>query len=179
MIQAYLLGNRVVILDIQDAGKLYEKAYYGKPLGDPKPKEVKSPLELSIIEALYLAERGLIEVIDSSSASISPDLLRSTGREKIERFDLLYRVYSSLRDKGLIVRSGSKFGADFAVYYLGPGLEHAPYLVTAVDSSDMLSPTELLSFGRVSHSVRKNLVLAIYDRVKDTISYITFKWEKM
>ena len=35
-----------------------------------------------------------------------------------------------MRDSGLIVTPGIKFGCDFAVYKYGPGVEHAPYMVT-------------------------------------------------
>jgi tRNA-intron endonuclease len=92
---------------------------------------------------------------------------------------LIYRVYEDLREKGFIVRSGVKYGADFAVYTLGPGLEHAPYVVIAVDIDEEITPHELLSFGRVSHSTRKRLVLALVDRKSESVRYIMFKWVKM
>ena len=39
-------------------------------------------------------------------------------------------VYRDLRESGLIVTPGIKFGCDFAVYKYGPGVEHAPYMVS-------------------------------------------------
>jgi tRNA-intron endonuclease len=72
-----------------------------------------------------------------------------------------------------------KFGTDFTVYELGPGLEHAPYVVTVASASDRLKAVDIVGLGRLSHSVRKKSVLAIVDEEKSSVNYIVFKWVKV
>ena len=175
-----LRGSHVFVEDIDEARKIYSLGFYGKPLSIEKPKgpdDIKEPLVLSLIEALYLIEKGYLEVVDEKGEKLTPDQIRSCGKAYEERFDELYAVYRDLREKGFVVRSGIKFGADFAVYTVAPGVEHAPYLVIALKYGQSLRPNELLSFGRVSHSTRKQLVLAIVGPGK-VINYVSFKWVK-
>jgi tRNA-intron lyase len=105
---------------------------------------VERELELSLLDALYLVEKGKLEVEDASGSKVSPETLRQLGRETYENFDEVYAVYRDLRDKGLVVKSGMKFGATFVVYRLGPGLEHAPFLVHVLPYN---MPTYLPAMG--------------------------------
>ncbi len=174
-----LLGIRVVVFDPEQARQLYTRGFYGKPLGVPKPRngEFNAPLELGLMEAVYLSELGLLCVRDPRSRRVlKPGELADYARDVIERFDLLYRVYSDLRSKGYVVRSGLKYGADFAVYEKGPGLEHAPYLVHVHRGGTSIDPLDVVRAGRLSHSVRKDFILAVV-RGSD-ISYLLFSWSK-
>ncbi len=180
--QGILLENRVVVLDPKDAREIYEKGFFGKPLGVPKPKEPEEldrPLELSLVESLYLMENLGLEVVDLNGKRVANDEFMKHALATVDRFNVLYAVYSDLRKKKFVVRSGIKFGADFAVYTMGPGIEHAPFVVIALDINNEISPLELMSFGRVSHSTRKTLVLAMVDVEKELIKYTMFKWVKM
>ncbi len=175
-----LKGFHVFVEDVEEARKVYALGFYGKPLSLEKPKgpqDINEPLVLSIVEALYLVENEVLEVYTQDGLKLSVEELRNCGKVNDERFDELYAVYRDLRSKGFVVRSGTKFGADFAVYTVAPGVEHAPYLVIALRYGQALRPNELLSFGRVSHSTRKQLVLAIVGPGK-VISYVSFKWVK-
>ncbi|ARM75784.1 tRNA-intron lyase [Acidianus manzaensis] len=181
MIRGYLFADRVVIFNIDDARKIYSLGYYGKPLGFSKPKkadDINTPLELSLIEALYLVRTSKLEIIHNSKI-LSLQEFFEYAKNKINRFEILYLIYNDLRDKGFIVRSGIKFGADFAVYTLGPGIEHAPYVVIALDAKTKVLANELMSFGRVSHSTRKKLILGIVDSTTKNIRYVMFKWVKL
>ncbi|BBD71791.1 tRNA-intron lyase [Sulfodiicoccus acidiphilus] len=173
-----LLGERVVVFDIDEAKQLYNKGYFGKPLGESKPREIKSPLELSLIESVYLMKKGELKVVRNRTP-LSVEELIDLASTKVSRFNVLNFVYENLRDKGFIVRSGIKFGADYAIYTIGPGVEHAPYLVVALDAASQISVNELMGFGRVSHSVKKRLILALVDEKAKWVRYITFKWERM
>ncbi|MCH4814620.1 MAG: tRNA-intron lyase [Saccharolobus sp.] len=182
MVKALLVGSKVLIPNVDESRYIYSNGFYGKPIGISKPKGPKDiirPLELSLIESVYLAKKGLIRVIDKNGEILEYEKLYEYSSKIINKFDIMYRVYEDLREKGFIVRSGVKYGADFAVYTLGPGLEHAPYVVIAVDIDEEITPHELLSFGRVSHSTRKRLVLALVDRKSESVRYIMFKWVKM
>ena len=179
--RGYLLGYRVVVLDREEARRLYSLGFYGKPLGVSKPKsaDFDTPLELDLVEALYLIEKRLLEVYDTEGKSITFQELVRVGREAVEDFDMLYKVYRELRESGYVVRSGLKFGSDFAVYEKGPGIDHAPYLVEVVGYRERIDPAELVRAGRLSHSVRKKLVIAAVDEKTGKTTYIMLKWTKL
>ncbi len=175
-----LLSLRVVVLDVGEARELYKNGFYGKPLGIEKPREpdFNAPLELSLLEALYLAEKNMLEIKDTSGQILGLEDIRSYAEKHIPRFKELYKVYKDLRDLGYVVRSGLKFGSDFAVYEYGPGIDHAPFLVHVMRAEDTIDPIEIVRAGRLSHSVRKRFIIALYKGEDTDISYIMFKWYK-
>ncbi len=180
-IRGRLLGLRVIVFNHDDARRLYSMGYYGKPLGITKPRDTnfEAPLELSLVEALYLLEKGVLEIVDEHDSIVSVESLFTRGEKSIPKFGLIYKVYRELRDKGYVVRSGLKFGADFAVYEKGPGLEHAPYLVHVLETSNTIDPLEIVRAGRLSHSVRKAFILALVGPGKSPTRYIIFRWSKL
>lgn len=176
-----MLGLRVIVFDYDDARKLYGMGYYGKPLGITKPRDAnfEAPLELSLVEALYLLEKNILEVVDEHDKVVTMESLFMRGEKSIPKFRLIYKVYKELRDRGYVVRSGLKFGADFAVYERGPGLEHAPYLVHVLEMSEAIDPLEIVRAGRLSHSVRKAFILALVGPGKAPTRYVIFRWSKL
>ncbi len=176
-----LIGIRVVVFDHEEARRLYALGFYGKPLGVPKPRgaDFDAPLELGLVEAVYLAEKGLLEVEDMDGRKLGVDELKRYAASVLEDFDLVYTVYRDLRDRGYVVRSGLKFGAAFAVYEKGPGLEHAPYLVHVVPYSERIEPLEIVRAGRLSHSVRKYFVIALVEAPGSEVKYMAFEWSKL
>jgi len=144
-------------------------------LRKPKDTNISVPLELSLIEAVYLAREGLLKVL-LGNQEVSAEALREIVGRTFSNFEELYRVYEDIRSQGFTVRSALKYGTDFAVYRLRPGLEHAPFLVKVVSKNQMLDPGDLIGWGRISHSVRKTLLLAIPSS-KDVI-YVVLKWFK-
>jgi tRNA-intron endonuclease len=177
-IKGVLVGKKVVVFDRERARDLYfNEGFYGKfyAISKPKTPNVERELELSLLDALYLVEKGKLEVEDANGSKVSPETLRQLGRETYENFDEVYAVYRDLRDKGLVVKSGMKFGATFVVYRLGPGLEHAPFLVHVLPYNSKLDPIEIVRAGRLSHSVRKRFVIAFVDEA-GRVGYLQFKW---
>lgn len=172
-----LVGIKVVVWDLKEAKKIYSLGFYGKPFGIRKPKGLdwNSPLELSILEAYYLVDKGVLKVYDGDRL-VSPRELREYCEKHLERFSLLYPVYRELREKGYVVRSGLKFGCDFAVYERGPGIDHAPYIVHVMESSGEIDPIEIVRAGRLSHSVRKRFIVASVNNRTGEIKYIMFDW---
>ncbi len=180
-VKALIIGTRALIFNPEHASRVFTSGFYGKPFGTKKPKpdeKIESPLELSLLEALYLCELGVLEPYIGGKPSSCGEL-RNYAESIIHNFRDLYIVYRDLRSRGYIVRSGLKFGSDFAIYERGPGLEHAPYLVTVMRLSDSIDPIQLVGAGRVSHSVRKRLILALVDPQSQQVRYIMFKWVKM
>lgn len=177
--EAVILGDNVIVPDIEASRRLYSMGYYGKPLGVDKPKsaDFDSPLLLNPLESVYLLEKGLITIKDIDGKVVTPDELKSRVL-KNERMRSLYIVYKNLRDSNLIVKPGMKFGADFAVYRYGPGIDHAPYIVSVMRPGEKIDPIEIVRAGRLSHSVRKIFILAL-EESPGRVIYITFKWFKL
>ena len=175
-IQVKLLGQALVVEKIEDARLLYSMGFYGKPIGVDKPKDASfdSPLILNPLEGLYLAEKGVIKVVDSNGLEIPLDKLKRLLLRS-PRLKLLYSTYKSLRDSGFVVKPGLKFGSDFAVYRHGPGIDHAPYIVTVAERDKKMDPIEIVRAGRLSHSVRKTFILAV-EEPNSGVRYIMFKW---
>jgi tRNA-intron endonuclease len=171
------VGSKVVVFDIEKARCLFSHGFFGKPVGLKKPKDtnISVPLELSLIEAVYLARRGVLRILRGDVEVGEEELLKTVTRV-FTNFEELYRVYEDIRSQGFTVRSALKYGVDYAVYRLRPGVEHAPFLVKVVRREQLLDPGDIVGWGRISHSVRKTLLLAIPE--SDGVSYIALKWFK-
>ena len=175
------LENFLVVWDPKQSSELYRRGYYGKPLGIPKPKtaEFDAPLLLDLMEGLYLAEKKLIRVVESpENRKVGLEKLRRRARKLYDEFDLKYEVYRDLRENEFIVTPGIKFGCDFAVYKHGPGLEHAPYMVSVRKGEENMTATEIVKAGRLATTVRKRFIVAIPDAEFGRIQYLIFKWFK-
>ncbi|MGB9709794.1 MAG: tRNA-intron lyase [Infirmifilum sp.] len=178
-IKAFLVGGRIIVLDRERANTLYfREGFYGRFFTVPKPKtpDVKKELELSPFDALYLLENGVLELYDEKHEVISIERFKDLARKSYENFDDAYAVYKDLRGKGYVVKSGLKFGSTFAVYKVGPGFDHAPFLVHVLAYDSKLDPLEIIRAGRLSHSVRKKFLLAYRDPVDGNIRYFIFRW---
>jgi len=178
--RAIIVGSKALVYDKEFGNALFRN-FFGKPFAQQKPRpdrEYEPPFVLSLYEALYLCRKGvLIPVIEGRDSTCEE--LEKYAEETVPSFKLRYIVFEDLRNRGYIVRSGMKFGADFAVYEVGPGYEHAPYVVSVVDRDCELDPVELVLIGRLSHSVRKKSVLAIVDQREKEVTYLVFKWVRM
>jgi tRNA-intron endonuclease len=180
-IKVELIENFLVVWDSTDGSQLYKTAYYGKPLGIPKPKipEFDVPLILDLMEGLYLVENKKIVIYeDSGESKVSLKKLRQKAKQLYDEFEEKYAVYRDLRDSSLIVTPGIKFGCDFAVYKYGPGVEHAPYMVSVKKAGSDISATEIVKAGRLATTVRKRFIIAVPDLGSNKIKYLIFKWFK-
>lgn len=126
-------------------------------------------LELSLIEALFLMEKGDIEVRKGGAAATLDDIIESAIEED---FLSRYKVYKDLRERGLVVKTGLKFGAHFRVYERGKFQknEHSTFLVHVVKETDKISFSELARAIRLASGVKKIMIFAIVDEEGD-ISY--------
>jgi tRNA-intron endonuclease len=180
-IKVELIENFLVVWDSAEGSQLYKAGYYGKPLGIAKPKipEFNVPLILDLMEGLYLAEENKITVHEASRKQrVSLKTLKQKAKELYAEFDEKYAVYRDLRDSGMIVTPGIKFGCDFAVYKYGPGVEHAPYMVSVKKSGSSISATEIVKAGRLATTVRKRFIIAVPDVGAGKTKYLIFKWFK-
>jgi tRNA-intron endonuclease len=180
-IKVELIENFLVVWNHAEGSQLYKTGFYGKPLGIPKPKipEFKVPLLLDLMEGLYLIEQKKIAIYEGTEKhKVGLRKLRQKAMQLYEEFEEKYAVYRDLRNNNLIVTPGIKFGCDFAVYKYGPGVEHAPYMVSVKKSSSEISATEIVKAGRLATTVRKRFIIAVPDLTAKETKYLIFKWFK-
>jgi tRNA-intron endonuclease len=149
-----LLDDRVLCPDPPSA--LYERGFYGQPMDG-----AGETLQLSLLEATYLAEVGDL-VVDGGSEAVG-----ARGREvEGDRFDRRLAVYRHLRERGVVPKTGFKFGADFRTYADVEHVEdlgHSELLVRVLPAGDVRSPREVALDVRLAHGVRKRMVFALVD----------------
>ena len=178
LILAQLVNTHVIIWNSDLGSQVYQLGYFGKPVGIRKPKSPRfdRPLELTLLEAAYLQQKDKIK-ISSKDDILTKNDFYNICKQRFSKFEDLYTVYSDLRNKRYIVRPGLKFGTDFAVYRRGPGIDHAPFLVSIFAKASTIEPIDLVRAGRLATSVRKRYVIAtvLSDR---QIRYYVFQWNR-
>ena len=168
-IQAYVTGE-IISSNSSEAHQLYEKSCFGEPASEK--------IQYSLAEVLFLAEKGKMEVF-SGNKKISRKDLMNKFRRIDKKIQIKYLVFKDLREKGYIVKTALKFGAEFRVYDKGkkPSQVHAKWVVFTEHESGKLNWHEFSAKNRVAHSTKKNLLLAIVDEEVD-ITYYEVKWIK-
>ncbi len=156
--KGYLVEREVIITDERAISQLVQKGYGSRRDGK---------LHLSLVEALYLMEKGRLSVLSGERTLSSDELL--SGEDDLL---LRYAVYRDLRERGYVVKTGFKFGAHFRVYERGAyPKEHSRYLVHTVREDSDISFTELARAVRLAHGVRKKLLFAVVDDEGDVTYY--------
>ncbi|KUO41669.1 MAG: hypothetical protein AVW06_00650 [Hadesarchaea archaeon DG-33-1] len=166
-IDAHLYREKVMVWDEAQANQLYQRGAFGKPLSGGK-------IQLSPVEALYLLDCGKIRVIDrETDEQLKFDDFSARLTKRDPEIMLKYTVYSDLRSRGYVIKTGLKFGAHFRVYERGdkPGETHSKYIVHAIPEGSKFTPTELARAVRLAHSVRKNMLFAVVDDEGDVTYY--------
>jgi tRNA-intron endonuclease len=178
---AELIGTRLIVWHSADAVKLYRLGFFGKPVGIPKPKpeqDFKAPLMLDLMEGLYLLDRNVIKVTEAETGKpVSRTRLLKLANRTYKQFELGYAAYENLREKGLIVTPGIRFGSDFAIYEHGPGIDHAPFIVSVKKEEETMGPFEVVLAGRLATTVRKQFTIAV-PRRGHKVDYLVFRWFK-
>ena len=125
-----------------------------------------------------LKKKKWIRILNiSDNREISESEFLAIARRLYEFFDQEYLVYEYLRDKGYVVRPGLKFGARFAVYEHGPGIDHAPFLVHVLPDRTKISAIDILRAGRLATTVRKKFIIAVINEYGKPEFY-EFSWFK-
>lgn len=171
-IQAHLIGETVTT-NSADAFSLQKKSQLGEITASKK-------IQYTLPEALYLVEKNKIEVSQKNKI-LSFDELLSKLKKIDSRIQLKYPVFKDLREKGYIVKTALKFGADFRVYPKGVKVgqkgEHSKWIVFCEHESKKFSWHEFSAKNRVAHSTKKKLLIAILDEESD-VSYYEVGWIK-
>lgn len=173
-----LSEDKVIVWGKEDSSSLFDSGWYGELLEDR--------LELALVEAMLLAERGKLEVLKGKKKKMTAHEFFDHCLTLDARFHTRYVVYKDLRDRGLPVRTGFKFGCDFRVYERGvtpikkgpkAPHEHTKWIVFTVAEDYNCSFQELSRAVRLAHNIRANMLWAVVDNENDVtyydISYIT------
>lgn len=149
-VSCLVLDERGVIFDSEAANELHSIFFFGKKMGDL--------LHLSLVEVVYLAEMGAIRLHSPSGKRLDADDVVSRMKGREENASLRMRTYSTLRERGLIPKTGFKYGVYFRAYSHHPEEEHAPYLVHSVGDGTRSTWAEVSRAVRLAHGVRKEMV---------------------
>jgi tRNA-intron endonuclease, archaea type len=170
--KAYLMTERVLTENSDAAREFFNQSRYGKLLADGR-------VQLSLTEAMYLLERGKIALLDGKNKPISTELFLKKASKTQKNFWVKYCVFKDIRDRGYIIKTALKFGADFRVYDRGvkPGEDHARWIIYPVHEGDHFTWHEFSAKNRVAHSTKKRLLIGVVDDEGD-VSYWEVRWMK-
>jgi tRNA-intron endonuclease len=155
-LEGWAFEDRVLAFDLEAADRLAPEGHLGRRLGEVH--------QLSLIESAHLLENGHLVLKDAGSGRpLDEAEFLKRVRERRPDFDLRYKVYSDLRGKGLVVKTGFKYGTHFRAYDADPATEHARFLIHAVPRDHETSWPELSRAVRLAHGVRKEMVFGAAD----------------
>lgn len=149
-VNASLLHDRVIVWDHEASVELNENGFFGRL--------VDERLQLSLVESEYLIKKGNIEVFDLNGSQLDFNSFLKVAKQIEKDFIMKYRIYEDLREKGMVVKTGFKFGSHFRVY--DDISSHSKYLVHAIPYDHVFLLPEVSRAIRLAHGVRKRMVFA-------------------
>jgi len=153
---AFLVDDKAVLRDKKLGDQLRQRGF-----GEQKSKE----LVLDLFETAYLLEKGTIKIEDSKEKHIDSEELIKYASKKIKNYYLKYQVFSDLRERGFVVKTGFKFGFDFRVYPRGkkPGQAHSQWCINVTAQQDRYNFIELSRMVRLAGNLKTKLLNAVVD----------------
>jgi tRNA-intron endonuclease len=129
-------------------------------------------LLLTFYEALYLLEKGMLEVEDENGEKTDFQTLLQRFKTMDKDAWIKYLTYRDLRSRGYVVREGFGFGVDFRFYDRGEyGNEAAKHLVLSMQEGKPISLEELTRVLKSSQSLKKKLIVAVMNRRGEIVYY--------
>ncbi len=172
-LKGLLISNRTIVSEnIELAQALYDRSSFGEFHGREKK------LELSLVESLFLLEKKKLDLyFKGKKLNFKTFLAKATRLEK--NFWNRFSVYRDFRNRGYILKTALKFGADFRVYPRGvkPGQQHAKWILFCASEGEKLTWRQFSAMNRVAHSTRKKLLVGIVDDEGD-VTYYLIGWIK-
>lgn len=146
-----VLADRVLIPDGEEARELREGGFYGNPVGPG--------LQISMLEAAYLMSEGHLKAINARTGrNASLRSIIDSSMNADPEFEQKLIVYRDLKSRGLIVKTGFKYGSHFRAYDDDPERAHARYLIHAVRRGYVSAWPEISRAVRLAHGVRKEIL---------------------
>lgn len=170
-IKAIFTRERVIAEDSDESRALYDQSRFGELIEDQ--------FQYSLVEALYLQEKKRMDIRDFRNKKVKTDDFLKKARKTEPNFWVRYAVFRDMRQRGYIVKTALKFGADFRIYDRGikPGEDHAKWILFPVHEGETLTWYDFSAKNRVAHSTRKKLLLGIVDDEGD-VTYYECHWKR-
>ena len=162
-IQAHLVGQ-IISSNSTEAYSLHKKSKFGEKSGEK--------IQYSPSEAIYLVKKTKMDLF-SGNKKIPKKQLMNKFQRLDKKIYLKHIVFNDLRNRGYVLKTALKFGADFRVYKSKE--KHAKWLLFIEHESEKLALHEFAAKNRVAHSTRKKLLLAIVDD-EGKITYYEIGW---
>ncbi len=166
ILDAHFIQYKILLPMSEGSESLYEKSYFGTLI---PPQQI----ELEWLEALLLLDRKRIRILtDRNEEMTFSDLLSAAARSD-SRIWVKYMVYRDLRQRGYIVRTGYGDGLDFRVFPRGSSrlASVAKYFIFILDEETPIHLQNLDKITQLTLNARKDLLLAIVDRLGDPTYY--------
>jgi tRNA-intron endonuclease len=162
-VKGSLMENAVRISKNQNIDEISSRGY-----GSPENDE----LLLAFYEALYLLEKGNLEVEDENGGKVDFQRLLQIYEGADENAWAKYLVYRDMRSRGYVVREGFGLGVDFRVYERGEyGKDTAKHLILSIQEGKPISLENLTTALKQCQSLKKELILAVMNRRGETVYY--------
>ncbi len=164
--EGLLLDECVLVFGDAQVEVMSKKGYYGKKVG--------KYLQLSFIEAAFLMDSGHLRLRSGSTGRpIGQDTFTKRAKAVQPDFRLRFAAFKDLKARGLVVKTGFKYGTHFRVYEGDPAKHHAKYLVHAVPENYITIWAEISRAIRLAHGVKKEV---LFCRVQSpNVCYIMLK----
>jgi len=133
---ALYINDCVWVKDPVDIKDLQTRGSYGKGIFSRSVPnsdflaDMQEHLQLAHVEAFFLLDAiNCLTIFDVERMELKAEACWKEFSKVNPRFPILYASYLYFRARGWVPKSGLKFGADFALYELGPRFTHATYSV--------------------------------------------------
>ena len=170
---AVLFKERVLLADKDIANALYNKTFFGKMMDDER-------LLLSLPEALYLAEKGVLKLSDIEGRALTNEAFFEQAARIDAEFEKKYTVYKELKERGFVPKTGFKFGTHFRVYRKIETLDtipHSEFLLHVISQDHEFKLPVTSGAIRLANSVKKRMIYAA--DFGNRLEYIEFERIKM
>jgi tRNA-intron endonuclease len=170
-IKATFISEKV-FSNSREAFGLFESQRFGEKTGEK--------IYYILQESLYLVENKKMEVFDSKDKKLSEKELLKKFEKIDKKFKTKYFVFRDMRQKGFIVKTALKFGAEYRVYEKGKsiGEEHSKWILFPVSANEEMTWQDFSAKNRIAHSTNKKLLIAVVDD-ENAVSYYEVNWLKL
>ena len=165
--QNLLINNKILVQDNKLKSQLIQKGFGEK---------TSTEFVLDLVEALYLMQKQKLEITDSDEKKVTEKQLLALGEKKLKEFYNVFLVYSDLRERGYVPKTGFKFGFHLRVYPKGKkqGEAHSQWVINVATQNEKLGMIQLSRIVRLSANIKTTLLQAVVDSEND-INYYSFE----